>query len=63
MTSFAFLKFHLGSLVDNEWEGGRKRKLTLGIEMVQSRDLEGMESRITWEGELTRSGKSLDREK
>ena len=43
--------------------GGRCAELTLGTEVVQSRDLKGMESRITWEGELTRFGNSPEREK
>lgn len=43
--------------------GGEGAELTLGIEIVQLRDLEGMESRITWEGELMRFGNSLATEK
>ena len=39
------------------------KALTLGIEIVQSRDLEGRESRITWEVKLTRFGTSPDWEK
>lgn len=38
------------------------RELTLEIETVRSRDLEGKESRITWEGKLMRLGNSLDKE-
>lgn len=63
MTWFAFLNLHLVSLVDNEWEKGERKELTLGIEIVQSRNLEGMESRITWEGELTKFGNSVAKEK
>lgn len=58
MTWFAFLKLHLGHFVDSEGEGGVRKALTLGIEIVQSRDLEGRESRITWEVKLTRFGTS-----
>ena len=49
--------------MDNEREGGVRKALTLGIEIVQPRDLEGMESRITWDGKLTRFGNSPDWEK
>lgn len=49
--------------MDNEWEKGERKELTLGIEIVQSRNLEGMESRITWEGELTKFGNSVAKEK
>lgn len=45
---------------NEKWE--EEGELTFGIEMVQSRDLKGMESRITWEGELMRLGNSLHRE-
>lgn len=49
--------------MDNEGEGGVTKALTLGIKIVQSRDLEGRESRITWEVKLTRFGTSPDWEK
>jgi hypothetical protein len=39
----------------------RGRHLRFGIKVVHSRDFGGMESRITWEGELGRPGNSLDR--
>lgn len=61
VTWFIFLKLLSGNIMENgRWEG--EGELTLGIKIVQSRDLKGIEPRITWEGELMRLGKSLDKE-
>lgn len=38
-------------------------QLTVGIERVQSRGMEGIEARTSWEGELMRLGSSLRKEK